>query len=91
MLNPQDGADQRRGDIKVSSKHGNTWILDGGVVWPPGPTQCYVDQGSECGTTPGLAAEAYAAVKAATKTTPCRSSRKQVDASTKQPATGATL
>jgi hypothetical protein len=26
VLQPQDGADQRRGDIKVS-KHGNTWIL----------------------------------------------------------------
>ncbi len=47
---PQDGTDQRRGDIKVS-KHGNTWILDVGVVG----TQRYVDQGS--GTTPGLAAE----------------------------------
>ncbi len=57
MLQPQDGADQRRGDIKVS-KHGNTWILDVG--------QHYVDQGSgTSGTTPGLAAEAYAAVKAA--------------------------
>ncbi len=43
------------------SKHGNTWILDVGVVCPR--TQRYVDQGS--GTTPGLAAEAYAAVKAA--------------------------
>jgi hypothetical protein len=60
VLQPQDGADQRRGDIKVS-KHGNTWILDGGVVCPG--TQRYVDQGS--GTTPGLAAEAYAAVKVA--------------------------
>ncbi len=56
-MQPQDGADQRRGDIKVS-KHGNTWILDVGVG-----TQRYVDQGS--GTTPGHAAEAYAAVKAA--------------------------
>ena len=43
MLNPQDGADQRRRDIKVS-KHGNTWILDVGVVCPG--TQRYVDQGS---------------------------------------------
>ena len=60
VLQPQDGADQRRGDIKVS-KHGNTWILDVGVVCPG--TQRYVDQGS--GTTPGLAVEAYAAVKAA--------------------------
>ncbi len=60
MLQPQDGADQRRGDIKVS-KHGNTWILDVGVVCPG--TQRYVDQGS--GTTPGVAAEASAAVKAA--------------------------
>ena len=51
----------RGGDIKVS-KHGNTWILDVGVVCPG--TQRYVDQGS--GTTPGHAAEAaYAAVKAA--------------------------
>ena len=39
----------------------NTWILDVGVVCPG--TQRYVDQGS--GTTPGLAAEAYAAVKVA--------------------------
>jgi hypothetical protein len=31
VLNPQDGAYQRRGDNKVS-KHGNTWILDVGVV-----------------------------------------------------------
>jgi hypothetical protein len=38
-----------------------TWILDVGVVCPG--TQRYVDQGS--GTTPGLAAETYAAVKAA--------------------------
>ncbi len=51
VLQPQDGADQRRGGIKVS-KHGNTWILDVGVVCPV--TQRYVDQGS--GTTPGLAA-----------------------------------
>ncbi len=42
VLQPQDGADQRRGDIKVS-KHGNTWILDVGVVCPG--TQRYVDQG----------------------------------------------
>jgi hypothetical protein len=55
-----DGADQRRGDIKVS-KHGNTWILDVGVVCPG--TQRYVDQGS--GTMPRLAAAACAAVKAA--------------------------
>ena len=61
MLQPQDGTDQRRGDIKVVSKRGNTWILDVGVVCPG--TQRYVDQGS--GTTPGLAAETYAAVKAA--------------------------
>ncbi len=59
MLQPQDGADPRHGDIKVS-KHGNMWILDVGVVCPG--TQRYVDQGS--GTTPGLVAEAYAAVKA---------------------------
>ncbi len=64
MLQPQDGADQRRGDIKVS-KHGDTWILDVGVVCPG--TQRYVDPGS--GTTPGLAAEAYAAVKAANGST----------------------
>ncbi len=38
-----------------------TWILDVGVVCPG--TKRYVEQGS--GTTPGLAAEAYAAVKAA--------------------------
>jgi hypothetical protein len=54
VLQPQDGADQRRGDIKVS-KHGKTWILD--VVCYG--AQRYVDQGS--GTTP----EAYAVVKAA--------------------------
>jgi hypothetical protein len=46
VLQPQDGADQRRGDVKVS-KHGNTWILDVGVVCPG--TQRVVD-GS--GTTP---------------------------------------
>ncbi len=39
----QDGADQRRGDSKVS-KHGNTWILDVGVVCPG--TKRYVDQAS---------------------------------------------
>ena len=33
VLQPKDGADHRRGDIKVS-KHGNTWILDVGVVCP---------------------------------------------------------
>ncbi len=60
VLKPQDGADQRRGDIKVG-KHGNMWILDVGVVCPG--TQRYCDQGS--GTTPGLAAGAYAAIKAA--------------------------
>ncbi len=47
VLQPQDGADQRRGDIKVS-KHSNTCILDVGVVCPG--TQRSVDQGS--GTTP---------------------------------------
>ncbi len=56
VLQPQD---QRRGDIKFI-KHCNTWVLDVGVVCPG--TQRYVDQGS--GTTPGLAAEASAAVKA---------------------------
>jgi hypothetical protein len=52
--NPQDGADQRRGDIKVS-KHGNTWILDVGVVCPAPrrPGQWHI------------AGEAYAAVKVA--------------------------
>ncbi len=58
VLQPQDGADQRRGDIKVR-KHGNTWILDVGVVCPG--TQRYVDQGN--GTTPGLAAEASGEVR----------------------------
>jgi hypothetical protein len=48
------------GDIKVS-KNGNTWIFDVGVVCTG--TQRYMDQGS--GTTPGLVAEAYAAVKVA--------------------------
>jgi hypothetical protein len=94
VLQPQDGADQRRGDIKVS-KHGNTWILDVGVVCPG--TQRYVDQGS--GTTPGLAAEAYAAARAPrsqrrstpTKTTSFRLSWRQVVASTKRPVTGSTL
>ncbi len=47
--------------VQVSNKHSNTWILDVGVVCPG--TQRYVDHGS--GTTPGLAAEAYAAVKVA--------------------------
>jgi hypothetical protein len=58
--NPQTGADLRRGDIKVH-QGGTTWILDIGVVCPG--TQRYVDQGSQ--TTPGRAAEAYAAIKAA--------------------------
>ena len=31
LLNPQDGADQRFGDKKVS-KYGNTWVLDVGSV-----------------------------------------------------------
>ena len=61
VLQPQDGADQRRGDIKVS-KHGNTWILDVGVVCPG--TQRYVDQGS--GTTPGLAAEYHGTSRGST-------------------------
>jgi hypothetical protein len=59
VLNPQDGADQRRGDIKVS-KHGNTWILDVGVVCPSRPSAT-----STRAVTPHLAAKAYAAVKAA--------------------------
>jgi hypothetical protein len=58
--NPQTGANLRRGDIKVH-QGGTTWILDIGVVCPG--TQRYVDQGSQ--TTPGRAAEAYAAIKAA--------------------------
>jgi hypothetical protein len=58
--NPQTGADLRRGDIKVH-QGGTTWMLDIGVVCPG--TQRYVDQGSQ--TTPGRAAEAYAAIKAA--------------------------
>ncbi len=55
----QTGADLKRGDIKVHQ--GTTWILDIGVVCPG--TQRYVDQGSQ--TTPGRAAEAYVAIKAA--------------------------
>jgi hypothetical protein len=54
--NPQTGADLRRGGIKAH-QGGTTWILDIGVVCPG--TQRYVDQGSQ--TTPGRAAEAYAA------------------------------
>ena len=69
VLQPQDGADQRRGDIKVS-KHGNTWILDVGVVCPGTPRSKR--------STP-------------TKTTSFRLSWRQVDASTKRPATGSTL
>ncbi len=67
-----------------------TWILDVGVVCPG--TQRYVDQGS-C-TTPGLAAEAYAAVKVAKYADQDNSSRlswRQVVASTKQPGTGLML
>ncbi len=92
VLQPQDSADQRRGDIKVS-RHGNTWILDVGVVCPG--TQRYVDQGSgtmvplrdrlrrptprsKCRSTP-------------TKTTSSRLSWRQVVASTKQPETGLML
>jgi hypothetical protein len=48
------GPEERRGDIK-DSKHGN--------ICGSSRTQRYVDRGS--GTTPGLAAEAYAAAKAA--------------------------
>ena len=93
VLQPQDGADQRRGDIKVSkhgNRDGNTWILDVGVVCPG--AQRYADQGS--GTTPGLAAEAYDAVKAANtpaKTASSSLSWRQVDASTKRPVTGSML
>ncbi len=52
LLKPQHGADQRRGDIKVS-KYGNTWVLDVGVVCPG--TQRCVAQGGD--TTPVLAAK----------------------------------
>jgi hypothetical protein len=59
-----------------------------GVVCPG--TQRYVDQGS--GTTPGLAAEAYAAVKAAKYAYQDNFIpfilETGVDASTKRPATG---
>ncbi len=50
MLKPQDGADQRRGDIKVS-KYGDTWVLD---VVCPGTQHC-VNHGGD--TTLGLAVQ----------------------------------
>jgi hypothetical protein len=86
VLNPKGGADQRRGTIKVS-KHGNTWILDVGVVCPG--TQRYVDQGS--GTSPGLAAEAYAAVKVAKYADQDNFIPFILDASTERPVTGLPL
>ncbi len=58
-LKPQDSADQWRGKA-AGTAPAPMWVLDVGVVCPG--TQRCVDQGD---TTPGLAAEAYAAVKAA--------------------------
>jgi hypothetical protein len=72
---------QDRGGIKVS--------LDVGVC--PGTQRC-VDQGSD--TTPGLAANTYAAVKTAkyaVRDIVIHSSRRQEDASTKRPVSGSTL
>jgi hypothetical protein len=51
---------------KVHHQGGTTWIVDIGVVCPD------VDQGSQ--TTPGRAAEAYAAIKAAKYPTSSHSS-----------------
>jgi hypothetical protein len=56
--NPQGAADQRRGDIKVH-KDGTTWVLDVGVVCPG--TRRHTSAGAD--TTPGVAAEEYAAVR----------------------------
>jgi hypothetical protein len=47
--------------VRTWRHRGTTWIPDIGVACPG--TQRYVDQGSQ--TTPGRAAEAYAAIKAA--------------------------
>ncbi len=58
--NPQGAADQRRGDIKVH-KDGTTWVLDVGVVCPG--TRRHTSAGAD--TTPGVAAEGYAATKSA--------------------------
>ena len=58
MENPQDGGDQRRGDIRVH-KDGTTWVVDVGVVCP-GTTR-YVGEGAA--TVPGTAAAVYEGVK----------------------------
>ncbi len=60
MENPQGAADLRRGDINVH-KDGTTWVLDVGVVCPG--TRRHTSAGAD--TTPGVAAEEYAATKSA--------------------------
>ncbi len=57
LLNPQDGADQRRGDI---SKCGNTWVLDVGVV-----LRCQPRGGVAAPVDAALGRGAHYAVKAA--------------------------
>ena len=56
--NPQDGGDQRRGDIRVH-KDGTTWVIDVGVVCPG--TARYVGKGAA--TVPGAAAAVYEGAK----------------------------
>ena len=56
--NPQDGGDQRRGDIRVH-KDGTTWVVDVGVVCPG--TARYVGEGAA--TVPGTAAAVYEGAK----------------------------
>jgi hypothetical protein len=56
--NPQDGGDQRRGDIRVH-KGGTTWVIDVGVVCPG--TARYVGKGAA--TVPGAAAAVYEGAK----------------------------
>ncbi len=56
--NPQDGGDQRRGDIKVH-KDGTVWVVDVSVVCPG--TARYVGEGAA--TVPGTAAAVYEGVK----------------------------
>ena len=57
--NPQDGRDQRRGDIIRVHKDGTTWVVDVGVMCP-GTTR-YVGEGAA--TVPGTAAVVYVGVK----------------------------
>ena len=56
--NPQDGGDQRRGDIIRVHKDGTTWVVDVGVVCPG--TMRYVGEGAAM--VPGTEAAVYEGV-----------------------------